>query len=177
MCVCMCFRHNLNEESKVILEKKKKNQQQQPNKQCPLLVTYLRGYDSELQLDRSLPCEGGNGSNCLLKPGNNLKKSEHLPLWNKFSLKSLSTGEWSNQDGLGNAGLASHKRTEWVRCREKKSCWPMVMWLWLRVEIKGKEQRWRKYWDNRVNDGNWELKEVALIDDCRDFPGGPVINT
>lgn len=79
MCVCMCFRHNLNEESKVIMEKKK-NQQQQPNKQCPLLVTYLRGYDSELQLDRSFPCEGGNGSNCLLRPGNNLKKSEHLPL-------------------------------------------------------------------------------------------------
>ena len=59
-------------------------------------------------------------SKCLLGPGNNLKKFEHLPLWNKVSLKSLSTGAWSNQEGLGKAGLASHKRTEWVRCREKK---------------------------------------------------------
>ena len=54
--VCVCFRHNLNEESKVIMEKKPKK----PNKQCPLLVTYLRDCVWELQLDRSLPCEGGN---------------------------------------------------------------------------------------------------------------------
>lgn len=57
MCVCVCVfegsGHELKEENKIIVKKKS-------NKKCPLLVTYLRVCDAEVQLEIDLPSEGGN---------------------------------------------------------------------------------------------------------------------
>lgn len=57
VCVCVCV-SGITWMRKARSSWKKKPKK--PNKQCPLLVTYLRHCVWELQLVRSLPCEGGN---------------------------------------------------------------------------------------------------------------------